>query len=179
MSTVALRSIKERETLTRKSQRVWCMNLTPSVSIGLKAGQLKIRSVSFAASAKSSRTTTTGMSTPTALPTDVDGTPQQRITPEECLTCRIIGTGALAGVGFYALQMSRPKAPGSVLGKRIMGGVGVCESLEFKTRYALVFACLHHVHSRSQVSCLPASSGGIGGRSKSFRQISSATTTLE
>ena len=49
MSTVALRSIKEREILTRKSQRVRCMNLTPSVSIGLKAGKLKIRSVSFAA----------------------------------------------------------------------------------------------------------------------------------
>ncbi|KAF9647091.1 hypothetical protein BDM02DRAFT_3075734, partial [Thelephora ganbajun] len=46
--------------------------------------------------------------------------------PEECITCRIIGTGALAGVGFYALQMSRPKAPGSILGKRIVGGIGVC-----------------------------------------------------
>ena len=32
-----------------------------------------------------------------------------------------------------ALQISRPKAPGSVLRKRIMGGVGICESLKFKT----------------------------------------------
>jgi len=68
----------------------------------------------------------TASTTPTTSPTD--DTLQQRTAPEECITCRIIGTGALAGVGFYALQMSRPKAPGSILGKRIMGGVGVCES---------------------------------------------------
>ena len=72
----------------------------------------------------------------TTATSSTDNALQQR--PEECLTCRIIGTGALAGVGFYALQMSRPKAPGSVLGKRIMGGVGVCECLKFKKRYALV-----------------------------------------
>ncbi|KAI0698140.1 hypothetical protein BC835DRAFT_1335945 [Cytidiella melzeri] len=45
--------------------------------------------------------------------------------PQECLTCRIVGTGALAGVGMYALQASRPRAPGSVIGKRITAGVGV------------------------------------------------------
>jgi len=108
------------------------MDLTPSVSIGLKAGKLKIRSVSSAAICQIIERMSTS-------------TPQQRITPEECLTCRIIGTGALAGVGFYALQMSRPKAPGSVLGKRMMGGVGVCESLEFKSR-SLVQSCFN-VHS--------------------------------
>jgi hypothetical protein len=45
----------------------------------------------------------------------------------ECLSCRVIGTGALAAVGVYALDMSRAHKPGSVMGKRIMGGVGVCE----------------------------------------------------
>ncbi|EJF59627.1 hypothetical protein DICSQDRAFT_64674 [Dichomitus squalens LYAD-421 SS1] len=44
---------------------------------------------------------------------------------QDCLTCRIIGTGALAGVGIYALRMSRAGAPGSPVGKRIMGGVGI------------------------------------------------------
>jgi len=65
------------------------------------------------------------MSSPPTKP-PMDNTIQQRVTPEECITCRIIGTGALAGVGFYALQMSRPKAPGSITGKRIMGGIGIC-----------------------------------------------------
>ncbi|KAI1790076.1 hypothetical protein LXA43DRAFT_530342 [Ganoderma leucocontextum] len=44
---------------------------------------------------------------------------------QDCLACRVIGTGALAGVGIYALTMSRARAPGSVIGKRIMGAVGV------------------------------------------------------
>jgi hypothetical protein len=43
------------------------------------------------------------------------------------MTCRIIGTGAMAAVGLYALDMTREHKPGSVVGKRIMGGVGVCE----------------------------------------------------
>ena len=47
--------------------------------------------------------------------------------PQDCLTCRVIGTGALGGVGVYALNMSRAHAPGSVFGKRIMAGVGVGE----------------------------------------------------
>ncbi|KAI0753214.1 hypothetical protein C8Q80DRAFT_1150817 [Daedaleopsis nitida] len=45
--------------------------------------------------------------------------------PQECLTCRIIGTAALGGVGVYALNQSRAHAPGSVVGKRILAGVGV------------------------------------------------------
>ncbi|KAI0689760.1 hypothetical protein C8T65DRAFT_517976, partial [Cerioporus squamosus] len=45
--------------------------------------------------------------------------------PQDCLACRVIGTGALGGVGIYALAMSRAHAPGSVVGKRIMAGVGV------------------------------------------------------
>ncbi|KAI0365009.1 hypothetical protein BV20DRAFT_955126 [Pilatotrama ljubarskyi] len=46
--------------------------------------------------------------------------------PKDCLACRVIGTVALGGVGVYALNQSRAHAPGSVVGKRIMAGVGVC-----------------------------------------------------
>ncbi|RDX41265.1 hypothetical protein K466DRAFT_452985, partial [Polyporus arcularius HHB13444] len=46
--------------------------------------------------------------------------------PQDCLACRVIGTAALGGVGIYALNMSRAHAPGSVVGKRIMAGVGFC-----------------------------------------------------
>ncbi|KAG9311254.1 hypothetical protein JVU11DRAFT_8338 [Chiua virens] len=53
-------------------------------------------------------------------------------TPEEknqweykdCLSCRVIGTGALGLTGLYALGMARPKAPGSVFGKMMMAGIG-------------------------------------------------------
>ncbi|OAX36788.1 hypothetical protein K503DRAFT_694465 [Rhizopogon vinicolor AM-OR11-026] len=44
----------------------------------------------------------------------------------DCLTCRIIGSGAFAATGIYALRMTRSSAPGSIIGKRIMGGLGVC-----------------------------------------------------
>jgi hypothetical protein len=43
------------------------------------------------------------------------------------MQCRIVGSGALAAVGVYGLNMSRAHQPGSPLGKRIMGGVGVRE----------------------------------------------------
>ncbi|TDL22631.1 hypothetical protein BD410DRAFT_722615 [Rickenella mellea] len=44
----------------------------------------------------------------------------------ECFTCRVIGSGALAGVGMYALQQSRaPQVRTSVLGRRIFVGIGV------------------------------------------------------
>ncbi|EIN04015.1 hypothetical protein PUNSTDRAFT_139057 [Punctularia strigosozonata HHB-11173 SS5] len=49
---------------------------------------------------------------------------EDRPHPQQCLACRVIGTAALGGVGLYALQMSRASAPGSPLGKRIVGGVG-------------------------------------------------------
>jgi hypothetical protein len=56
----------------------------------------------------------------------------------ECITCKIIGSAAFAGVGIYALQMSRARAPGSVVGKTIMGGVGVCEYLFFESKLRLI-----------------------------------------
>ncbi|KAH8086018.1 hypothetical protein BXZ70DRAFT_558462 [Cristinia sonorae] len=50
----------------------------------------------------------------------------QALPPQDCLSCRIIGTGALGATGLYALNQSRAHAPGSPLGKRILAGVGVC-----------------------------------------------------
>ncbi|PSS34081.1 hypothetical protein PHLCEN_2v1875 [Hermanssonia centrifuga] len=48
---------------------------------------------------------------------------------QDCLACRIVGTAALGGVGIYALNQSRAHAPGSIVGKRIMAGLGVCASV--------------------------------------------------
>ncbi|KAI9457115.1 hypothetical protein BJY52DRAFT_1120634 [Lactarius psammicola] len=45
--------------------------------------------------------------------------------PADCLSCRIIGTGALGATGLYAINQARAHQPGSVIGKRIMAGVGV------------------------------------------------------
>lgn len=45
----------------------------------------------------------------------------------ECLSCRIIGSGAFAGVGTYALWQSRAAAKGSPGQKRIVAGLGVGE----------------------------------------------------
>lgn len=54
---------------------------------------------------------------------------------EDCLACRVIGTGALAGVGIYALNQSRAHAPGSLIGKRIMAGLGVCTCISITLTY--------------------------------------------
>ena len=48
-----------------------------------------------------------------------------RTKPNECLSCRLIGTGALGGVGSYALWQSRASAPGSLGQKRLVAGLGV------------------------------------------------------
>ena len=56
----------------------------------------------------------------------VEGSLEQR-SAKECLSCRIIGTASLGAVGLYALNQSRPHQPGSLLGKRILAGVGICE----------------------------------------------------
>ena len=45
--------------------------------------------------------------------------------PKECLSCRLIGTGALGGVGSYAIWQSRATAPGSLGQKRVVAGLGV------------------------------------------------------
>jgi len=50
---------------------------------------------------------------------------QQPPGPVDCLSCRIVGTGALGATGLYAVNQARAHQPGSVIGKRIMAGVGV------------------------------------------------------
>jgi len=86
----------------------------------------------------------------------------QPSSSNDCLTCRVTGSGALAATGIYAFRMSRPSAPGSIAGKRIMAGLGVCEmhvsslvglradaSLEFRFfggEYAAVANVKHFKH---------------------------------
>ncbi|TFK44498.1 hypothetical protein BDQ12DRAFT_730552 [Crucibulum laeve] len=44
---------------------------------------------------------------------------------QDCLQCRIIGTGTLVGVGSYALWQSRAAAPGKKIHKALLAGVGM------------------------------------------------------
>lgn len=44
---------------------------------------------------------------------------------ENCLSCRIIGSGTFAGVGIYALMQARATAAGTPAQKKIIGGLGV------------------------------------------------------
>ncbi|KAF5385863.1 hypothetical protein D9615_002357 [Tricholomella constricta] len=44
---------------------------------------------------------------------------------KDCLSCRIIGTGTLAGVGSYAIWQSRAAALGSPGQKKIVAGLGI------------------------------------------------------
>ncbi|KIK96845.1 hypothetical protein PAXRUDRAFT_825533 [Paxillus rubicundulus Ve08.2h10] len=44
---------------------------------------------------------------------------------KDCISCRVVGTGALGLTGLYAFRMARPRAPGSVFGKVMMAGIGV------------------------------------------------------
>lgn len=53
-------------------------------------------------------------------------TTREPLSGKDCLTCKIIGSTAFAATGLYALHASRASAPGSVIGKRIMGGLGIC-----------------------------------------------------
>ncbi|KAK0504516.1 hypothetical protein EDD18DRAFT_302643 [Armillaria luteobubalina] len=50
---------------------------------------------------------------------------EQALPYKDCLSCRIIGTGTLTGVGGYALMQSKATAPGTPVQKRIMAGLGV------------------------------------------------------
>ncbi|KIM54973.1 hypothetical protein SCLCIDRAFT_330811 [Scleroderma citrinum Foug A] len=63
---------------------------------------------------------------PSASPVASSPTLQQSSSQQDCLTCRIVGSGAFAATGLYALHASRASAPGSIIGKRIVGGVGIC-----------------------------------------------------
>ncbi|KAF9484509.1 hypothetical protein BDN70DRAFT_771216, partial [Pholiota conissans] len=44
---------------------------------------------------------------------------------KECLSCRIMGTGVLAGTGSYAIWQCRASAPGSPGQKKIVAGLGI------------------------------------------------------
>jgi len=68
-------------------------------------------------------------SSPTSYTTVIPEPPSS--LPQDCISCRIIGTGAMGAAGLYALSASRPHAPGSVVVKRIVAGVGVCEHCQF------------------------------------------------
>lgn len=48
--------------------------------------------------------------------------------PRECLSCRIMGTGVMAGTGSYAIWHARAAAPGSPGQKKIIAGLGLGES---------------------------------------------------
>lgn len=60
-----------------------------------------------------------------AVATSVEPSTETSGRYKDCLACRVIGTGALGATGIYALNMTRASAPGSPLGKRVMGSVGV------------------------------------------------------
>ncbi|KAI0256440.1 hypothetical protein BJV78DRAFT_467162 [Lactifluus subvellereus] len=62
---------------------------------------------------------------PPSSPTSSDRSALPRPATADCLSCRIIGTGALGATGLYALNQARAHQPGSVVGKRIMAGVGM------------------------------------------------------
>ncbi|KAF9467349.1 hypothetical protein BDZ94DRAFT_1305429 [Collybia nuda] len=57
-----------------------------------------------------------------ALVQEVEVVPARK---QDCLSCRIVGTGTFATVGTYALWQSRAAAPGSPGQKKIVAGLGV------------------------------------------------------
>ena len=57
---------------------------------------------------------------------------------KDCISCRVVGTGALGLTGLYALRMARPRAPGSAFGKMMMAGIGVGESTLWSRTFYLV-----------------------------------------
>lgn len=63
------------------------------------------------------------------MPTTTEQAPVERIDThprvQECLSCKVIGTGVLAGTGAYAIWQSRGAAPGSLGQKRIVAVLGV------------------------------------------------------
>ncbi|KAG8221659.1 hypothetical protein J3R82DRAFT_1943, partial [Butyriboletus roseoflavus] len=58
---------------------------------------------------------------------------------KDCISCRVVGTGALGLTGLYAFRMARPRAPGSVFEKVLMAGIGVGESSYFLVSLHSVF----------------------------------------
>ncbi len=50
------------------------------------------------------------------------------LNTKECLPCRIMGSGVMAGTGGYAIWQSRAAAPGSPGQKKIVAGLGLGSS---------------------------------------------------
>jgi hypothetical protein len=46
-------------------------------------------------------------------------------TSKDCLSCRIMGTGLMAGTGSYAIWQSRAAALGSPAQKKVVAGLGL------------------------------------------------------
>jgi hypothetical protein len=44
---------------------------------------------------------------------------------KDCLSCRIMGAGLMAGTGSYAIWQSRAAAPGSPAQKKVVAGLGL------------------------------------------------------
>jgi len=44
---------------------------------------------------------------------------------KDCLSCRIMGAGLMAGTGSYAIWQSRTAAPGSPAQKKVVAGLGL------------------------------------------------------
>jgi len=51
--------------------------------------------------------------------------PHIRPGAQECISCRVVGTGAFAGTGAYAIWLSRAAAPGTPGQKKILAGLGI------------------------------------------------------
>jgi hypothetical protein len=50
-------------------------------------------------------------------------------SPKDCLSCRIMGAGLMAGTGSYAIWQSRAAAPGSPAQKKVVAGFGLGENI--------------------------------------------------
>lgn len=61
---------------------------------------------------------------------------------KDCVACKIVGVGATTTVGTYALFMSRTRAPGTLLHKRIMAGFGLSEFCSTPGSFSLIYVIL-------------------------------------
>ncbi|KAF8431601.1 hypothetical protein L210DRAFT_3560070 [Boletus edulis BED1] len=59
-----------------------------------------------------------------ASPSTLSSEEGQQWEYKDCISCKVVGTGALALTGLYALRMARSQAPGTVFGKTMMAGIG-------------------------------------------------------
>ena len=91
--------------------------------------------------------------------------PQPQTQYKDCLSCRIIGTGTLSGVGSYAIWQARATAPGSSGQKKMLAGVGVGSFVPFISRVI-------ELSTRSSYSI-------VGGRHSEMVQVTFFFVELE